>query len=702
MGVSRWPCAATKSVTIALCAALAVSASGCGPDAPDVPNEPGAGPALEISAVASSPPITVGYPQDTGVLLGQGWNSFSITPGNAVCIVFQEAQAQQGQRKNMSLKSVTSDFELQRSFGMDASVQYKAAVVSGGAKASFVETSDMKTSNSNISVYAIVDNGPDYVAPPLATQADQIASLIRAGKSSAEINKALNISAAQVDQRWRQTLTPKANPSIEDSENENMAAVLNAAAAADPSYRAIALHPDYVEMAANDLDQFRRTCGDRYVQSISKGGEAIALYSFETKSLAKQQEIKASLEGSGWGVTAEGSAQSKVASLSKKAKLTIQAQTTGGSGEDFPTDLDGFYASIRAFPAAVAKAPWSYNISLADYRGLPNWPKAEMGQPDFDAMKTLAFHHAKWRTLQRELGRMLDQPSGGLGLSQAYLLGRGVTRDTLLKMEDLARTNKDALTKTIGGCLEKTDGNTPCQPGERLQTMASSQPGPLSSDYDLLTQLPLPISSGPMLQKERLMSASALKEALFQFWVKRTWDERCALEPGNEAICLRRPAMEALKSKINVPTANPLLLVSLIGKKSNCASVNTSKNTVNWSTCNPAETAQQWAYNSTQKTFKNVATKTCLNVRGSKTGDKARLIVYSCGKNEAYKNDRWTLKASKHGAWMLKAGHASSYCLSTRPGAFKNAMQLGLKACTRDGESSWNQVNWVIVSGKTS
>lgn len=666
--------------------------SACNPAPPDDAVD-----APKLPIQLADPDIALDYPEG-GVLLGQGWNSFSVGPANAICIIFQEAQSQEGQFKDMTLKSVTSDFELQRSYGIDASVQYKAAVYSVGAKASFVSNTEVKTSNSNISVYAVVDNGRSYVAPPMASQSDQVARLLKDGKSPEEVNAALGITAQDVDARWRMPLPKTANETLGARQNTPYVDALNKATAGDTTYRAIALHPDYVDLAKNNPAAFRKACGDRFVQSISKGGEVTALFSFATSSLAKQQEIKASLQGSGWGVTAEGSAESKVASLAKDAKLTINAATTGGSGQDFPTDLKSFYDGIRTFPAAVAAAPWSYKTSLKDYRSLPNWQGGSLDQPDFDAMEKLAFHHGKWANLQSTLNAVLDAtPDSGLGLSMGYLLGRGVERASLLNMESLARSNRQTLAKEIGDCLNASDGNNPCKPSSKLSAMQTAGTGPLSSDYQLRTQLPLPIASDPMLQRERLMPAAQLQDAIFQFWIKRTWDERCAMFPSSETICLPRAQMEGLKADIQIPAQNKLVLVSLIGGKDHCASVNTNTRKVNWSACKPNLASQQWLFDNVKRTFTSVANSECLNVQASKTGNEARLITYSCAKNANHNNDKWSLTASSHGAWMLKAGHATSYCLSTRPGSFKSGMQLGLKACSQDGKSSWNQINWVIV-----
>ena len=65
-----------------------LSLSACNPAPPDDSVED-----PTLSMQPAGPDITLDYP-DGGVLLGQGWNSFSVVPANAICIVFQEAQSQ--------------------------------------------------------------------------------------------------------------------------------------------------------------------------------------------------------------------------------------------------------------------------------------------------------------------------------------------------------------------------------------------------------------------------------------------------------------------------------------------------------------------------------------------------------------------------------------------------------------------------------
>lgn len=265
-------------------------------------------------------------------------------------------------------------------------------------------------------------------------------------------------------------------------------------------------------------------------------------------------------------------------------------------------------------------------------------------------------------------------------------------------MEALARTNRETLEQTIRACLQTSTADDLCDPAARLSALPAGDSGPLAPDFPQRTQLPLPIASGPMLQSERLLPKAQLQDSVFQFWIKRSWDERCTLFPSNETICMPRAQMEALKADIHIPDENKLVLVSLIGSKDHCASVNLKTNKVNWSSCAPSSASQQWLFDSSKRTLTQVANGKCLNVEASKSGNDARLITYDCAKNINHKNDKWTLSASKHGAWMLKPEHATEECLSTRPGALSSGMELGLKGCDLDGKSSWNQINWVIIS----
>lgn len=652
-----------------------------------------------IASAAASPALAdrvIDYP-DGGVTLGQGWSSNAVEASPARCIVFVKAESHPGQQTRMDLKEVTSSYQLQRSLDIDASVQYKGIAAQVKGKASFAQDLTLDGSYSNISAYATVDDGRTFVAPPDADQAERVASLLRDGRTPDEVVAALGIDPRALGRRY-ETLLPglvatdiRARQGAADVERMNAAA--QKTAGGDPDYPgAIVLHPTYAAMAKTDPAGFRRTCGDSYVASISKGGEIVAVFTFATKSRDQQRKIAASMEGSGWGVTASAGMKQKIAELARSSKLTINWFQSGGSGSPLPTDLDSFNSSLTAFPAAVAAAPWNYKIELKTYEKLPNWPHgADAPQRQYADMDAVAFHHGKWSMLNEDLKTILAETGDPLGRSQGYLLGRGVSRAPLLAMQKDVQTRLAAIEDALSAC-----GGNPsaegCMPGALLARLKSSPSKPVSDDYALRAKLPPPVTSNPARPTERFLPAANLRESVFDFWLARTNAARCRI--GNDPqLCWPQADLEALKASISVSAKIVVTLVSGLAAHDHCFNVNNNTNRVNYSApCSLGNTNQQYVWDSNAGTLKHVASGKCLNVRGGGKGNGAEIIVFRCQKTSLH-NDKWILMAGDRGGYLLKARH-SGKCVSV-PDPIRTGRGLVQQTCNR----AHQRQNWMFVGG---
>lgn len=575
----------------------------------------------------------IDYPED-GVELGQGWNSFNVGKAAATCIAFETAESQPGQSKTMQLRAITSEYQLQKSLDIEASVKYKGAAVSIKGKAGFVSNLDMNSSYSNVSAYAVVDDGKFYVAP----------------------------STNDHDKRF-------------------------------PS--AITLLDRYADIAKSDPERFRRTCGDSFVASISKGGEIVGVLTFKTKSLSRQQEIKSELEGSGWGTTASASMRNKIGSLANDTEMTIRYMQLGGSGDPIATNLDTFYDSITNLPKAVEEKPWFYKISLGRYDDLPNWPQIDrLDQPDYRDMDELAYHYAKWGTLEKDINTILNETSDRLGRTQGYLMGRGVSRDTLLTMEEEVRLKLQYMRRKIDDCQNESAGTDPCQPGDLLAEFRSAQNGQeiLVDDYGYRTHLPLPIEGSKTLQRERFLSAEDIKERLFAFWVERTWKARCEISRDDPNICWSRRNLEELKSEIHIDHEIRVNIISTLDNKDHCANINEGH--VNYtSPCSLSNENQQFVYSTLHDTFKHVKTGRCLSVKSKSNEKDARIFVSGCNDSS-----RWEITPGNE-AWLLKPKH-SGQCLHVRGRTVRTGTQLDQRPCRmlNKREVGWVRQNWILAN----
>jgi hypothetical protein len=109
----------------------------------------------------------VDYPVDSGVQLGNGWNTVSGQKNAGTCILFSKA-ADKGQDKVFNFRSVTDKSALQNMMEMSAELQVKAIAYNVTGKADYVKNVEIKDEYSNFVMHAIVQNGIEFVAP-LAT-----------------------------------------------------------------------------------------------------------------------------------------------------------------------------------------------------------------------------------------------------------------------------------------------------------------------------------------------------------------------------------------------------------------------------------------------------------------------------------------------------------------------------------------------------
>ena len=111
----------------------------------------------------------------------------------------------------------------------------------------------------------------------------------------------------------------------------------------------------------------------------------------------------------------------------------------GCGGDPIPTNLDELYDKIKAFPDAVAKAPYNYQLQLARYQDLINWPDdVDNEHASYQAIDALIYRASVWEQLDAIATDILNDTSDSFGID-GYLLGRGVSRQALLDAQGQVR-----------------------------------------------------------------------------------------------------------------------------------------------------------------------------------------------------------------------------------------------------------------------
>ena len=609
------------------------------------------------TAALADPSTVIDYPK-SGVELGQGWNSFAVSKTTATCIIFQKAHAQAGQEKTMSMRAVTSRYQLDKELGISASASYKGATGSISGKASYASSVNIETTGTSVAALARVDDGNIYVGIPNAEAVETITEMLANGATPDEINTRIGETAATVNQRTANILPDLISSDIVRRHNGYDLKKINAATGTGAG--AIRLAPEFEKLAAEDPQLFRKTCGDSFVATISQGGDLAMVFTFETRSLNKQQEIAASLKGSGWGVTASGDMKSKIQSAAENTTTTMTYHQTGGSGDPIPTNLDELYDKIRTFPEAVQNAPYSYQLQLARYEDLVNWPKqSENPHAGYKAIDELTYALSVWDRLDKDVSGVLDQTSNPFGVD-AFLLGRGVNRANLLQAQVDIRGRRDAVENTIKNCLSEAQAAEPCDPATETSKLGLDVASITSDEMTYRAQMPLPIN--PVVNPpERLSPADKIRQAIYGMYIQKVNAARC--ETKSAAVCL--PALETEKYRDQIKVDTKPLFVVLSNQLNNACLVPASSSAlVNLSEgCSFTDANRLFYWDAAKKHLVHNATGKCVNVRAGSKSNSADIILFKC-QAAKHKNDQWSLPSvSKTNRWIRIKNAKSAKCL---------------------------------------
>lgn len=315
----------------------------------------------------------------------------------------------------------------------------------------------------------------------------------------------LDISAEGSYEGWGAKVSAKAEFSSEVKVNELSqsfvahAVVRNVARRADTLEGAIDLKPKYAKMAQEDPAEFRRRCGDCYVSSIEGGAELVAVLTFHVTDRAEKKKIAASMEGSGWGANLSGEVGSNIETYSKNEQLTIRYCQSGGSGDALPTDLHEIVEKIKELPSLAAASPYPYKIGLKRYDTLPSWPR-DVTLPDLQPYRDLLVQYNRYK----DLHDLIDGIRNNAG---AFLLGRGVTEDSLKEVQDELLDGLRAMENVLGEKIEYR------QDPVALPEEASK------SDYAFRARLPIPCAYDEQVSIS--MKGDELRRFIFERWIEQ-------------------------------------------------------------------------------------------------------------------------------------------------------------------------------------
>lgn len=341
------------------------------------------------------------YPEESGAVLGQGWNSISESPADATCLKFQ-AKSYDYQDREISLSRVVDQEALTviLEYSAKASAKAKLKVFSGGASGSTYLKNRYHTDSSRTTyiVDAKVTHGSDFVAPPADVGGDGFV-----------------------------VLSDKANEWIDDGRPQT----------------------------------FVQTCGDSFVAAIVKGARVRAVYQAHATNFENRLQIEHKMSANasylGFGGKAEMGIKLDIENSEKVDKYSLSFYQDGGAGGLLPTDEATLTTVIQGLPGVASEAPKPLGLVVRPYSSLSTWPSVPTVQ-DLTIEEAVSRYYLRLRSLLGEVFEIeRDWNLNGKADSEGRVFAFKIDRDLRGKplreirdglMEEIRRT--ESILNSIG------------------------------------------------------------------------------------------------------------------------------------------------------------------------------------------------------------------------------------------------------------
>lgn len=335
------------------------------------------------------------YPAQ-GVLLGQGWNSFTNHPVMSTCITFDE-RTKDGHDIAIRAERVTTRSQLNRLLKVSASASYKGFGVKVGGTANFSRGLNIDQSKTNILVLVEVDKGDSFVAPVRYSQTSE-------------------------------TVT----------------------------FKPVSLTADAKKAAEKGIGAFRALCGDSFVASIDKGAALRAMINATGLSRDESRTWAASISGKGFGANLRTSADTAVSTAFEKNNVNIQMHQVGGplSPVKFDIGAESFTTTVSQFLTSSSPGLYPVNalsIGYLGYEHAANWPKlSNRGVEETDSLMNLYFlfldlHEQYLKAVRNPSDYIFTDPNSTKNSEEVL----GFNDDTLCRYRGALANDDDAEVKPV-------------------------------------------------------------------------------------------------------------------------------------------------------------------------------------------------------------------------------------------------------------
>jgi len=393
------------------------------------------------------------------VELGWGWSEQRVEPIPTTCIEFEKRE-DRAQTSTITIQEVSDSYTLSKALDISASASIQAFGGNVNAKTSMTKNSQVSSMSVTYVVRAEVLNSSTYVAP--------------------------------------QSVRVAADPG-----DDGVVSV-------GPAVR---LTPEARTLAKNDVDKFRRVCGDGYVSAEVTGARAYLVSVVKTTSKQQRETVKASVSGSGWGQKVSLAATGRIEEKTDGFRRDLTFFQEGGSAtpapvnidddenpvdgqpaaSDLPKDAEAAIARITKLASAATDAPKVFEISISPYEALENYPSSKKRQRGTDEYESLAALMGAYFTLYNDFAEALANPADYAVPLQ--VCGEGNCTAEMVRLTDpnAFKLAEDMQDIALAGLAELDSIAEPCLSEEGV---CEPDTGRVRSPYAIYNNAPMPAPTG--------------------------------------------------------------------------------------------------------------------------------------------------------------------------------------------------------------
>lgn len=306
---------------------------------------PSAGPNEEADSTLFGAPKQFTYPRD-GVVMGQGWDSFTEKGTQAQCVEVAEV-AIESSSFDTSVEEIKSTYSLLKEKSVLVSVAGSYGGASGSASTSSTRSTKLETDLANVLFSFVASTGS---------------------------TRAIGVGGAESPLAGLPAVGEGAKGTFQSSHPAAQTLILQLLAQQPREWRGSTVRlTSEAEKLLEDTGKFQRICGDGFVSAIHRGSRVRVLATFRSRAEKEKATFRANLTASGFGVSGSTSYSTSRDESKLDEKITYKITQEGGIPFAPPqnfSDLKGMFSKTENF----IEKPGAFEVTMTPYAALINYP----------------------------------------------------------------------------------------------------------------------------------------------------------------------------------------------------------------------------------------------------------------------------------------------------------------------------------------